>query len=546
MAEQEIESGGIENRIREIELRLSRIESALEISKDTSNYSGSIYIPAEPVLSELNIEEEGKGLESRIGRYGLSTIGNIVLFFGIAFFTQYLITQGQPLASAVIGYVSSLIIFLLAKYMKKTNISLAFMFKITGQVLLFFITMRLHFFSQTHLIQQKSLTILLLVLIIAYQIYWAIRNRSQTLSVISVVFAITIALVSDSTHLTLSIATIAAGTSVYYFHRFKWHTLVFITISLSYLAFFLWLFGNPLLGHKMGMISEHHSGILYLFLLGACYSSIHLFRQKNSSDDDFFIGVTFVNGIIFTVLLVLTVLKFFIHDYVSLFWVISLSCLAFSVLLHSRSDWNFATAYYSLYGFMAMSIALYGLFGYPDIYLILPVQSLLVVSMALWFRNRLIVVMNSLLFLGILLVYIISSETIDSANFSFAIISIISARIINWKTSRLKLETHIIRNLYLIEGFVMVMYALYNAIPKHFITLSWVMAALVYFILSILLKNVKYRYMALGTVICAALYLFLIDLARIEIIYRVMALLFLAAISIGISMYYSSRVSKEN
>jgi hypothetical protein len=50
--------------------------------------------------------------------------------------------------------------------------------------------------------------------------------------------------------------------------------------------------------------------------------------------------------------------------------------------------------------------------------------------------------------------------------------------------------------------------------------------------------------MALGTMICSAFYLFLVDLARIEIIYRVLALLFLAAISIGISIYYTNRVKK--
>ena len=71
------------------------------------------------------------------------------------------------------------------------------------------------------------------------------------------------------------------------------------------------------------------------------------------------------------------------------------------------------------------------------------------------------------------------------------------------------------------------------------------MAALLYFLLSMFLKNVKYRYMALGTMICAALYLFLVDLASIEMIYRVMALLVLSAISIGISMYYSNRIKKQ-
>jgi len=152
--------------------------------------------------------------------------------------------------------------------------------------------------------------------------------------------------------------------------------------------------------------------------------------------------------------------------------------------------------------------------------------------------------MNSLLFVAIVLVYLISSEPINSVNFSFALSALITARVINWQRSRLKIETDIIRNLYLIEGFAMVLLALFHAVPKQFITLSWIMAALFYFLISLLLKNVKYRYMALGTMICAALYLFLVDLVKIEIIYRILALMFLSAISIGISMYYSSRIRK--
>ena len=194
-----------------------------------------------------------------------------------------------------------------------------------------------------------------------------------------------------------------------------------------------------------------------------------------------------------------------------------------------------------------MSIALYGLVGLPKVYLLLSVQSLLVVSMALWFRNKLIVVMNSLLFMTILAIYLFSYQKHDDGvNFSFALVALISARIINWQRSRLQIQTDLIRNLYMIEGFIMVLYALIHAVPKQFVTLSWTMAALLYFLISILLKNVKYRYMALGTMICAAFYLFIVDLARIEIVYRVLALLFLAAISIGISIYYTNRIKKPD
>ena len=548
MTEQETEMAGIRDRLHSMEMRLKRMEEALALTDQDKSFIAEDKIWSEyakPVATES--DEEEKGLESLFGRYGLASLGNIVLFFGITFLAQYLMNSGQSLVSAILGYSASAGIFFLAKYLKKSNVPLAFMFKITGQILLFYITVRLHFFSEVPLIGQKSVSVALLFGVTGYQIYWAIRNQSQTLSVISLIFVLTTALVTDSTHLTLSIMTIGAAVSVYYYYRFRWQPLVILTILMTYSVFFMWLFGNPILSHPMAMISNHNYGIIYLFLLGALYSSLMLFRRSESNADGFFAGVTFTNGLFFTFLLALSVLRFFSSNYVALFLVITVCCLLYSALLHSKSDWNFASAFYALYGFMAMSISLYGLYGFPKVYLLLSVQSLVVVSMALWFKNRLIVIMNSLLFLFIMLVYLLSSKSTDSVNFSFAFIAIVSARVINWQSSRLKIETHIMRNLYLIEGFIMILLALYHAVPKQFITLSWIMAALVYFVFSIVLKNVKYRYMALGTMIFAALYLFMVDLASIEIIYRVMALLFLSAISIGISMYYTSRIkNKEN
>ena len=100
----------------------------------------------------------------------------------------------------------------------------------------------------------------------------------------------------------------------------------------------------------------------------------------------------------------------------------------------------------------------------------------------------------------------------------------------------LEIKTDMLRNLYLIIVFLIVLYSLHHSFPRQFVTLSRTLAALLYFALSLILKNVKYRYMALGTIIAAAFYLFIVDLKSIEIIYRVLALLFLAMISIGASI----------
>lgn len=547
MIEQENEIGKIENRLKLLETRLARLETLLvgQEKEKPCEPEGSVQIIDPLPVSETLYEEE-KGLESQIGRFGLAWLGNVVLLFGIIFMTLYLMNSGHRFVSAVVGYISAVLILFLAGYLKKLNEHLSFIFKMNAQILLYYITLRLHFFSAAPVLPGKTISLVILLLLAALQAYISIRDNSKAFAFLAVIFSLVTAILGEQTHFLLPLVTLAAVGSIYYYYRFNWNSLLILTIILSYFTFMLWLLGNPVMGHPVQLIAEPHSGIIWLFAIGAGYSGVLLFKRKDSSNDDFLIGMTFINGILFTLLLIFVVLGFYSKNYVVLFSVITFFCLVYSTILHRISDWNFGSAYYALYGFMAMSIALYGLFGFPRVYLLLSVQSLVVVSMALWFRNKLIVVMNSLLFLAILIIYLVTSKSIDGINFSFALVALTSARIINWKKSRLHIETDLLRNLYLITGFIMVLLALFHSVPKQFITLSWTVAALLYFLLSLVLKNVKYRYMALGTMICAAIYLFLIDLAKIEIIYRVLALLFLSAISIGISMYYTNRIKKTD
>jgi hypothetical protein len=545
MADRDSELEKINNRLQSIELRLSRLESSGIIANNEPFLISELRDQGDDrPLNTETLQEEEKGFESQIGRFGLAWLGNIVLLFGITFMTQYLMILGQQILSVIFGYTAAAAIFFLANYLKKTNEHLAFMFRMNALILLFYVTIRLHFFTVSPVISDKTISLLLLLLLVIFQSYLSIRVKSQAFAILSVFLALTTAILSDTANFTLPLVILSAIWAIYLFLRFSWQPLLFLTIFLTYISFFMWLFGNPFMGHAMQLISDHRFSIIYLLFLGGCFSFLLLSRKRDASSDDFLVGVTFSNGILFTFLMLIMVLKFFNNNYVILFALVTICCLIYSTILHSKSDWNFASAFYALYGFMAMSIALYGLYGFPGVYLLLAVQSLIVVSMALWFRNRLIVVMNSFLFLAILTVYLFSSKSIDGVNFSFAMISLVSARIINWKRSRLQIETDLIRNLYMIEGFIMVLYALFHAVPKHFITLSWTMAALLYFFISIILKNVKYRYMALGTMISAALYLFIVDLARIDLIYRVLALLFLATISIGISIYYTNRLKE--
>ncbi len=543
MADQNEEMEKILSRLHSLEERFSRLESAISTGSEYVSNQELRSQNNDPILAGDFSTDEEKGLESQIGRFGLAWLGNIVLLFGIAFLSQYMMNLGYGILSLLTGYFAAAGMIFLANYIRKTNDHLSSIFRINAFMLLFYITVRLHFFSVSPLVSGRVIPIILLLLFTFLLTYLSIRDRSRTYAVLALLFSLITAILGDNTHFTLPTTIITAAGVIFLYQKYKWGSLLILTIFLTYVVFVIWLFGNPILGHhNMQLLNEHQYGAIYLIGIGACFSLIPVFRKIDSSSDEFFISVIIINGILFTLLLLSIVFLFYSTNYVTLFSAITAGCIIYSIILHSRSDWNFASAFYALYGFMAMSIALYGIFGFPVVYLLLSLQSLLVVSLALLFRNRLIIIMNSILFLTILLIYLVSSTNLNGVNFSFAFIALISARIINWKKSRLQIETDLIRNLYMIEGFIIMLLALYHAVPKQFITFSWSMMALIYFVVSLILGNIKYRYMALGTMICSAFYLFIIDLARIELIYRILALLFLATISIGISIYYTNRI----
>jgi len=487
---------------------------------------------------------DDSGLESSIGQYGLAWMGNIILLFGITFLTQYIQNIRTDLMAAVIGFMSTAAVLGIAYWIRKSYSYLSFIFNLNAIFLLYYFILRLHFFSGTPLISNKAIVLSLLVLLLVALFSHSVRSRKGVFAGIAMVLATVTGIISDTTHFWLTLLALTSAVSVYLFFRNNWWQLLTFALFLVYFSFLIWIFNNPFISHSLEIITEHHYGFLYLFASGVVFTLVPFVKEKTIFPGNYIGSTIILNGVGFSFILLLFVLEFFSESYTGLFAFLMLYCLSYSVVIRLYSPWKFASAFYALFGFVAMSIVFYGLYNFPRAFWLLSLQSLLVVSMALWFRNRFIVLMNGLMFVFLIIFYIARPDHISSVNFSFAAVALVTARVLNWKKKRLEIKTEFLRNLYLVAGFVLVLYALYQAVPSKYITFSWTMAALVFFAVSLAIKNVKYRYMALATIISAAIYLFLVDLSRIEIAYRVLAFLFLAIISIGISVYYTKRIKK--
>ncbi|MCX6246751.1 MAG: hypothetical protein NTW10_03365 [Bacteroidetes bacterium] len=535
------------DRIQALELRIENIESRLKSQSipEQSWHSSSV---SEKIATESDDEilvMDEAAIESNIGEYGLAWLGSLVLLFGVVFLMAFVGNQGYPVLASALGYASAAGVFILAHFLRKSFSHMVFTLTISGHILIYYITLRLCFFSTHPLIPWKELDLVLVMAAIGILVYRAWRHSSELLTGIALILVMVTALIGDSLHITMSLLTLSAAAALYFFYRYNWWRLLIISLIFVYLSHLLWLINNPLLGHPFDLLPSHPYSLFYLFAAGALFSIPTLIRRKNDSEVKGLNTIVLLNGFLFTLTILPVTAIYFPSNYVGMFGSIAVFCLLFSVWLHLKAPSRFVPAFFACFGFMALSISFYGFAKLPDAYFFLALQSFLVVSMALWFRSKIIVVVNSLLYLGILVLYLAGSHSIDKISFCFAFVAFATARILKLKRERLTLKTDLMRNMYLAALFFTMLYAFYHAVPERYITLSWTAVAVGYFLLSILLHNIKYRWMAIVNLMVTVVYLFLVDLANLSFGYRVVAFFFLAVILISVSLYYTKRIKKK-
>ncbi len=548
--ENQDQSGNISElleKVNSLELRIGRIEGQLEVAVRgvVSVHPDRNHPEQVNNMGEEELAVDSGLIESNIFEYGLAWFGSLVLLLGIIFLSNFAGNYLNGTLASLVGYGAVAGIFFLAWYLRNSFTHLSFMLNLSAHLLVYYITLRLYFFVDHPVIQAKGIVLFLLIIAICLQCYIAIRKNSELLASISLLLSLATALFADATFVSLPLIIITAASSMFLFIRFGWWRLMLITLIFVYISQSIWLLNNPVMGNPIGAFATHPFNLLCLFVYGTIFSVVPIIKQDKKFPDSIYPATIIINGMGFSGVLLFVIASFYAGSYVWIFTMISALCLLYSIFLKYRTIRIFDPAFYAIYSFMALSVAVYGYSKLPDALWLLALQSLLVVSWALWFRSRIIVVMNTFLFTGILAFYMAFYPPVDIVNFAFVLAAFISARVINWKKERLTLKTEMLRNTYLIVLFFSMLFALYHVVSKQYVTLSWTAAAVFYFTMSLILKNIKYRWMAIATVLFTGFYLFFVDLSHLETGYRVLAFLFLALISLGASLYFTKKMRKK-
>lgn len=536
------DNGDLNARLEALENRLSKIEKFLDyklkanLGKPDPEESGQI--ADRPKVSD-------EQAESQLGEQVFAWISSIIVLFLVIFIMAFFQSQDKQGLAIIVGYAVTAGVLLIGQLIKKSFPRQVYLLRITAHILLFYITLWLHFLGEDPIIQSQVIGLILIALPVSYLFYFSLRQSSQALVVLASLMILTTAVLTGQTHIMLPLLSLTALFGLYLYYLKGWSALFYFIIFSVYLAHLEWMLGNPVASNALELVKETQGNLVYLFSYGFIFSMAAIIKPKPGFRQIVVTSSTIWNAALFGCLLMVEIFRFYPDSYWWIFSAITIFSLAYSALLKIREAHIFITSFYAVVSFVALSAMIYGLEGFPEAYLWLVLQSLLVVSIALWFRSPLIIIANTLMFTGILLFYLIQGDPANSTSLAFAIVAILTARFINWKKERLQLKTESIRNIYLIITLFMALFSAYHLVPAKFVTIAWVGVAGLFFVLSFLLKNTKYRWIAFATLIASVIYLFFFQLKSMELGFRVLAFAVIAIITLVTSFYYSRTSKKE-
>lgn len=522
--------------LKNLETRISRIEEKLNLENFPSENNFEL-----PSLMPQNISERADSLETQIGQFWFAKAGIVILAIGIIFLMTFPYHNLPSFFPSLVGFILAGILFLLSNYWKK---SLQFISQYIfggGLLLLYFSTLRLHFFSANPAIETRTLELFLLLAVSVIHLSVSYKRRSTYLMAFGITLLSMSTLIGNNSWLIFFTLMLVGGLSVYLKRKLNWNSFYTYAILLVYFIHFIWFIGNPVAGNKIALQGSPLFNIYSLLIYALIFAYGNLSGERGEKEAVITILNTMFNSILcFFLLLIISLTKFSgtaaISELIS-----SIVFLFLSVIYYEKRKSKYSTFFYAILGYTALSVAIVNSFPKPDYFVWLIWQSIIVVATALWFRSKIIIVANFMMYLIIFFSYLVLEEKIGVIALSFGIVALISARILNWQKHRLDLKTDAMRLFYLGSTFFIFPYALYHIVPKDYVGLSWTIVAIGYYIMSIILKNKKYRWMALLTFLLTVVYILFVGTINLDPSYRIISFMFLGIVLLVISILYAKR-----
>jgi|CZKI01.1.fsa_nt_gi hypothetical protein len=528
-------------RIAQLEERLARLEARIGLGAGES--PAPVPAPAGPAAPAGRPEED---LEFKVGQNWFAVAGILALAIGAAFTLCLPYARLPAAVPALAGGVVAAGLFLLAHVWRRSFELVAGYLRGAGMALLFFATLRLYFFGAQHVLATGDLAGRApLVLVVALNLAIAWRRRSPWLTGLALAMGYATAIAVGSAWFVLGSVALLSALVVAATHRAHWPLLRVAGIALSYATYLIWAIGNPFLGGALHFATAPALAPAVVLAVTAIFAAGACLRPNLATEDaGTSFGALLNCGLGYLLFLAHTVAAFAPSLAVA-HGLASAVFLGLATLFWVRERSHVSTFLYAMTGYAALSVAIMKASAVPDVFVWLSLQSVVVVTTAVWFRSRFIVVANFLMFVAIILGYVVVAERETGISIGFGLVALVSARILNWQRDRLELKTELMRNAYLVGAFLVLPYALYHLVPGRYIGLAWVGLALAYYVLNLAVHNRKYRWMGHATLLLTTCYIAVVGTRQFEPLYRIVSFLVLGTVLLIVSLSFTRWRSRQ-
>ena len=525
--------------LRGLNDRLTRIENYLNITpKITEENSEGKTVPKAK-------SEKDEELEFKIGQYWFAKLGIFVFLIGCLIANTLPFEGINQIIPSAVGFVLGLGLIATGQIGKNRIPYLQGYLLGSGFVILFLASVRLHYFSADPIIKNSIIVLPIIYILSGLIVFAAVKRNSPYLTALGITAIAIAALIGDSPYLIFLTLIAVSITGSYLKIKFNWHVLLSFTIGFTYFIHLLWFINNPLMGNELKIISDLPLNLLFILIYNVIYSlSFQIdknYEENLVSGTGIFINTALGYGLFLLITILSSPSNAQLYNLFA-----SIIFLVFAITFFTKKESRMATFFYAMTGYGALSIAIILQFNKPDYFLWLCWQSILVISTAVWFRSKFIIVANFFIYLLIFLAFLVITGTTGGISLSFGIASLLSARILNWRKDRLELKTEQMRNAYLLTALLIIPYSLYHLFPSGLVAIAWIVVAILYYLLSIILKNIKYRWMSLATFLLTVLYVFVIGITSSETSYKILSFLVLGAALIILSVIYARNRNKSS
>lgn len=529
----------LEKRVVHLEEICKELLAAAPIVQNKDFAPAPQAAPAALVEPRTDPKRSAEDFEFEVGQNWFAKVGIVALTAGAAcalFLPFESLPAGVP---SLAGYSVVAVLFLLAHVWRNSLELASRYFRGAAMALLYIATLRLYFVGKHHVLEIDSIAGKgLLVVVVGVNLAIAYYRNSPYLFGLSLAIGYATAIAVNAPWFVLIAIAALSIICVHARMKFDWPGALILGTLLTYITYFNWAANNPFFSHNYHLLTEPFGSISMLLLCISILAAGSILKRGQAQENPAAIVSSFLNcalgyGVYFVHSLM------FPQRFAEAHVVASVVFIGLAAMFWMIDRREAATFLYAMSGYMALSAAIIRASGVPDVFVWLSLESLVVVSTAIWFQSRFIIVANFLIYVSIVAAYVYVARRESGISLVLGIVALISARILSWKKERLLLKTELMRNAYLASAFVIFPYAFFHLVPRVYVGLAWVGVALFYYGMNLAVQSEKYRWMGHATLMLTAVYLLIVGTRGLEPIVRILTLLVLGSVLLIVSVIFT-------